>query len=99
MPEPPIPAEAFAAAQKVPEADYELVVRAAAPHIARAAVAAELRAMTFRLDAYAEELREPLPQGDRDIEAREAVDYQAIGVEKAADELRGRVTELEANDA
>jgi hypothetical protein len=59
------------------------------------AVVAELEAMTVRLEAAASEARQPLPQGDQDYEAREAIDQQAIGLDNAAEIVEERIAELQ----
>lgn len=82
MAEPDIPAEAMAAARNIPEADYEQVIRAAAPHIARAARIAEIRAIADWLDAEADKAM-------LDSDQREY----------AADRLRERADEMEADNA
>jgi len=63
--------------------------------VARASNVALLRTTADELEEWATEKRKPLPQGDQDIEAREAVDQQANGLDDAADHLRDKADELE----
>lgn len=62
----------------------------------RPAVVEELRRMADALDVQSANMRLPLPQGDQDHDAREAIDEQATGYELAAQDLRDRARELEA---
>lgn len=63
--------------------------------VTRISNVALLRTTADELEAWATEKRKPLPQGDQDIDAREAVDQQANGLDDAADHLRDKADELE----
>lgn len=63
--------------------------------IGRASNVALLRATAEELKEWAEEKRQPLPQGNQDIDAREAIDQQAIGLDDAATFLEDKADELE----
>jgi hypothetical protein len=61
----------------------------------RLTVVAMLRVCSDEIQEMATEARKPLPQGDGDVEARVAIDQQAIGLDLAADHLLEKADELE----
>lgn len=63
--------------------------------VARMSNVALLRVTADELEEWATEKRKPLPQGDQDIDAREAIDQQAQGLDDAAGHLRDKADELE----